>query len=340
MPNSPINVLITLPFSSSLVTRLEEISPRLRITVQAAKKIEDLPEGILNHCEVLYTSHLLPTPEQTPGLRWIQFHSSGIDHAIKAPILQKTDLIATTNSGATSSQAAEYVLAMLLTLGHRIPALIKNQEKKEWPSDRWERFSPTELRDSTVGLVGYGAINRQVAYLLRNFGATVLAVKRNAMQPVHRGYTPEGLGDPEGDLVHRLYPIQAIKSMLKECDFVVVAVPLSQNTRDLINADVLAAMRPNAYLVDVSRGYVIDHKALIKALQERKIAGAALDVFSEEPLPAADPLWKMPNVILTPHIAGISKHFDERTVTLFAENLDRYINNQPLLNQFNHQQGY
>jgi phosphoglycerate dehydrogenase-like enzyme len=231
-------------------------------------------------------------------------------------------------------------LTMLLALGRQLPALSAQQKKTEWPKDRWERFKPRELRNSTVGIIGYGSIGRQVARLLREFGATVLATKSDAMQPSDSGYTSEGMGDPSGDLVHRLYPAQAIKSMVKDCDFIIVCVPLTEKTRGLVNADVLAACKPTAYLVDVSRGGILDHAALIKALNEHKLAGAALDVFPEEPLPAKSPLWGMPNVILTPHIAGVSGRYDERAIALFAENLARYIADLPLYNIFNPQRGY
>jgi phosphoglycerate dehydrogenase-like enzyme len=340
MEHQPVNVLITLPFSTALVNQLQQISPRLRVSVSAAKRAEDIPSDLWERCEVLYTGQILPSLEQAPRLHWIQFHFTGIDHALQAPIMQKPDLLVTTSSGATAPQMAEYVLTMLLLFGRKVPALLANQKKADWPKDRWERFSPRELRNSTVGLVGYGSINRQVARLLREFGATVLASKRDVMHPADKDYAPEGTGDPEGDLVHRLYPAQALKSMLKECDFAVVAVPLNTETRGMINTEVLSAMKPDAFLIDVSRGGVIDHAALVKALQEHKIAGAALDVFPEEPLPANSPLWQMPEVIITPHIAGNSPNFNERTAALFAENLERYLNNQPLYNLFDPSRGY
>jgi phosphoglycerate dehydrogenase-like enzyme len=160
------------------------------------------------------------------------------------------------------------------------------------------------------------------------------------MHPEDTGYIPEGLGDPNGDYVHRLYPPQAIHSMLKECDFVIVTIPLTPTTRNLLGPTELAVLKPTAYLVDIGRGGVIDQAALIAALREHKLAGAALDVFPEEPLPADNPLWKLPNVILTPHIAGYSSAYDARAVALFAENLTRYLAGLPLYNQINLEKGY
>jgi phosphoglycerate dehydrogenase-like enzyme len=338
--SEPVNVLITVPFPEKLISKLNGVSPRLRISVSKAKKTDEISDEEWGKVEVLYTSRILPSPQQAPKLRWIQFHFAGIDHAVDAPILKKEDLVATTLSGGSASQMAEYVLMMLLGLGHRLPELINTQKRAEWPKDRWERFSPQELRQSNVGIVGYGSIGRQVARLLAPFGAQVLATKRDAMHPEDSGYTPEGQGDPQGDFVRRLYPPQALKSMIKVCDFVVVTIPLTEETRGMINAEVFEAFKPTAFLVDASRGGVVDHEALFEALKEKKLAGAALDVFPEEPLPTENPLWKMPNVLITPHIAGNTVFYDERAVELFAENLDRYLSGLPLYNRYRPEVGY
>lgn len=339
MPKT-VEVLITIPFEDALVNQLVNVSTQLNITVQKARKPEEIPPEILARTEVLYTNRVIPLPEQAPNLRWIQFHWAGVDHALEAPILKAPELVATHLSGASVSQMAEFAVTMLLALGHHLPDLNALQKHSEWPADRWERFTPLELRDSTVGIVGYGSIGRQIARLLFAFGAKVLATKRDAMHPEDTGYIPEGLGDPNGDYVHRLYPPQAIHSMLKECDFVIVTIPLTPITRNLLGPTELAVLKPTAYLVDIGRGGVIDQAALIAALRDRKIAGAALDVFPEEPLPADNPLWKLPNVILTPHIAGYSSAYDARAVALFAENLTRYLAGLPLYNQINLEKGY
>jgi phosphoglycerate dehydrogenase-like enzyme len=338
--SEPVNVLITVPFPEKLISKLNGVSSRLRISVSKAKRPEEISDEEWGKVEVLYTSRILPSPQQAPNLRWIQFHFAGIDHAVDAPILRKEGLVATTLSGASATQMAEYVVMMLLALGHRLPDLINSQKRAEWPKDRWERFSPQELHESKVGIVGYGSIGRQVARLLAPFGAQVLATKRDAMHPEDHGYTPEDQGDPQGDFVRRLYPPQALKSMIKACDFVVVTIPLTEETRGMINAEAFNAFKSTAFLVDVSRGGVVDYEALIEALKEKKLAGAALDVFPEEPLPTESPLWKMPNVLITPHIAGNTSFYDERAVELFAENLDRYLSGLPLYNRYRPEVGY
>jgi len=338
--SDPIEVLITMPFPEPLTERLTEVSPRLNITVQKASKPEDISTDTWGKTEILYTNRVVPPPELTPNLRWIQFHWAGVDHIVDDPTMSRPNLVATTLSGAAVSQMAEYILMMLLSLGHRLPDLVEHQNRSEWPGDRWERFMPLEIRGSTVGIVGYGSIGRQVAHLLKTFGATVLATKRDAMHPKDTGYIPEGMGDPGGDMVHRLYPAEALRSMVKECDFVVVTVPKTSETIDLIGEEELGAFKPSGFLIDVSRGGIVNHNALTTALKERKISGAALDVFPEEPLPADNPLWKLPNVLITPHISGNTAFYDERAVEMFAVNLQRYLAGQQLYNRIDLDRGY
>lgn len=340
MSTQPVEVLVTVSFSEFLIEQLREISPRLRITVQGARKAEDVSAEVWRRSEVLYTNNVLPDPEKAPNLKWVQFHYAGVDSLLDAPIFSREDIIFTTLSGAAAPQVAEFALTMLLALGHKLPAILSNQERAEWPKDGWERFSPRELRGSTVGIIGYGSVGRELARLLQPFQVKILATKRDVMHPKDGGYSEQGLGDPDGDLFLRLYPSEAVRSMIKECDFVAVCVPLTGETRGLLGEDELRAMKPTAYLVDVSRGEVIHPRALLSALQENRIAGAALDVFPEEPLPANHPLWRLPNAILSPHVAGYSPKYNERAVALFSENLERYLEGAPLLNRFEIQRGY
>ncbi|NJD59995.1 MAG: D-2-hydroxyacid dehydrogenase [Anaerolineales bacterium] len=338
--DDPIEILITLPFSDELMKKVADVSPRITLEKIVARKLEEVNDEVWKRVEVLYTNRVLPKPEQAPRLRWIQFHWAGLDHALDEAILQKEGLAITSMSGASAPQMAEHAISMMLALGHHLPDLIAYQRKAEWPSGRWELFTPRELRDSTVGIVGYGSIGRQIARLLQVFGTTVLATKRDIRHPEDTGYIPDGLGDPGGDLVNRLYPPEALCSMLKECDYVVVCLPRTSATKNLLGAKELAACKPGAYLVDISRGEILDHNALIPLLRERKLAGAALDVFPVEPLPADSPLWKLPNVIITPHIAGFSPHYDERAAELFTQNLRRYLEQLPLYNRLDPALGY
>lgn len=340
MSEGIFEVLSTIPFTETQQGVLQKISPQLHFTIQAARRPDEISNDQWARTEVLYTDRILPAVNLAPRLKWVQLHFTGIDFASDSPLVRRPGVITTHLSGAAVPQMAEYLLMMLLALGHRLPDAIANQQHAEWPRDRWERFSPRELRGSTVGLVGYGSVNREVARLLQGLEVTILAAKRNAMEPRDGGYTIPGLGDPDGNCFSRLYPFQALKSMLKDCDFVVVMVPLTPQSRSLMGAAELAAMKSTAYLIHAGRGGVVDQPALLEVLQDRRIGGAALDVFSEEPLPPASPFWKLPNVLITPHIGGISPNYLNRAVDLFATNLGRYVKGEPLFNQLDLDQGY
>jgi len=334
-----VDVLITLAFPEPLLERLRAVSPQLRIHVHPAQKPEELPTELLPDIEVLYTHRALPDPSAVPSLRWIQFHFAGIDHVEQHPLLA-SNLQITTLSGAAMPQMAEFALMAILSLGHRLPGIMADRLKKRWTEDRFERFRPLELHGSTVGLVGYGSVAREVARLCRAFGARILATKRDLMQLDDLGHVPETLGDPHAEIPDRIYPPQALASMASECDFLVVCVPLTAETRGLVGRKVFAAMKPTAFLVDISRGGVVDHGALVEALTEKRFAGAALDVYPVEPLPENSPLWEMPNLILSPHLAGASGEYFQRAADLFSENLRRYLTGQPLLNLYHPKLGY
>lgn len=335
-----IDVLITVGISEELAASLRQISPRLRITVNPTRRAEEIPAELWARTEILYTDRVLPAVALVPNLRWIQFHTAGIDFSLDSPVVKQPGVMITTLSGAAAAQVAEYAVMMMLSLGHKLGEIYTYQSRSDWPKDRWERFAPLELRGSTIGIIGYGSIGREIARLLQPFDVKILAAKRDVMHPSDEGFNLPGLGDPQGDFFTRLYPFQALRQMLRDCDFVVCTVPLTAETRGLVGKNELEAMKPTAYLIDIGRGGVIDPEALLEVLQNRKIAGAGLDVFAEEPLPSNSPFWRLSNVIVTPHIAGVSLRYTERAMILFRENLERYLNDTPLLNRFEESRGY
>ncbi len=336
---SEVLVLITLSFPEPLVERLRALSPRLQVRVYPARNGHDLPVDLLQDVEVLYTHHALPDPATVPNLRWVQFHFAGVDAIVDHPLLH-SDVLVTTLSGASAPQLAEYALMGMLALGRRVPRMVADKAAKKWAEDKFERFQPRELLGATVGIVGYGSAGREVARLCRAFGATVLATKRDLRSLRDQGYQLKDLGDPTADLVERLYPPKAVASMASLCDFLVITAPRTAETWNMIDRQVFAALRPTAFLVDLSRGGVVDHNALIEALAQKRLAGAMLDVYPDEPLPESSPLWEIPSVLLSPHIAGASGDYFERATELFAENLRRYLSDQPLLNLYDPQRGY
>ena len=330
-------ILTQSPIPEPFIQTLRGVSPRLSIRHHTANTLDELGE-VWADVEVLYTTSLLPMPEQAPRLRWVQGHFAGVDQVIDHPIVARVRL--TTTSGIHAVNMGEYTLMMMLAFAHRLPGMLEHQARAEWPKDRWRLFVPRELRESTVGIVGYGSIGREVARLAKACGMRVLASKRDPQRRVDDGWRLAGTGDPDGVGVDRLYSHTALREMLPECDYVVVAAPLTPETRGLIGAENLHLMKRDAVLINVARGGVVDQAALVEALKGGVIGGAALDVFATEPLPSNSPLWRLPNVIISPHISGFTPHYDERAMTLFADNLRRYVNGESLLNEVNLTRGF
>ena len=337
-----INLLVTFKMSEDAQSRIKCISDRINLKVIPVKNADEISQEEWQPVNVLFTQDVLPDPELTPNLRWVQFRFAGIDPFLDHPLVQCKNVIATTMSGAINSQIAEYVLMAILAMGQKLPKIINLQREKHWPKgkEKWDAFVPIELRDSTVAIVGYGSIGRQVARLLQPFNPTILAVKKDVFHPEDSGYVPDGMGDPHGDFFTRLYPMEAIESVLEESDFVVLTLPLTDSTFNIIDAQAFSVMKPSAYLINVGRGELVDESAMILALEENRIAGAVLDVFEDEPLPEDNPLWDMSNVIISPHISGLSRHFEEDTISLFVENLNRYLMDVPLYNRIDPELGY
>jgi phosphoglycerate dehydrogenase-like enzyme len=178
-----------------------------------------------------------------------------------------------------------------------------------------------------------------------NMGQYVMAQILSFASKVNRsmvdhGYTIPGTGDPEGMMADRIYPTEATRLVLTECDYIVVTLPLTAKTHHLLDEDLFKTMKPNCFLVNVGRGELINEAALIRALENKWIAGAGLDIFEEEPLPSDSPLWSMSNVVISPHISGFTPHYDDRAIDVFVENLRRYLNYEPLINLVDRDSGY
>ncbi|MGH7907466.1 MAG: D-2-hydroxyacid dehydrogenase, partial [Candidatus Binataceae bacterium] len=189
-------------------------------------------------------------------------------------------------------------------------------------------------------IIGYGSIGRATARLASAFGMKVLALKRNPSVLTDPGWSPTGVGDPEGRIPDRIFGPEEREAILSESDFVIAILPLTQATRRFIGASELAAMKPHAFLINIGRGEVVEQTALIEALENRRICGAGLDVFEREPLEPESPLWDMEEVIMTPHMAGPFRGYLDLSCELFAENLRRFSGGQPLLNEIDWSLGY
>lgn len=287
----------------------------LRVVIDPTQLSSELAEA-----EVLVTISFPPeAASQAPRLRWIQMTSSGID-----PLLPWRALLghcAVTNArGMHADQMADYAMAAMFMLHWDVPRILRDQA-----SAAWRREAKAPLAGRTLGVIGLGAIGQEIARRARCAGMEVLGVNRsgNAVGSVAEVYRQERLHD-----------------VLPRCDFVVLVLPATAETSGLINAAALRLMKPTASLINFARGSVVEEQALIDALRDRTIKGAVLDVFAVEPLPADSPLWSMPNVIVTPHIAGMSGDYETRFAASFAENLARYGRGDPLLNTVDLARGY
>ena len=330
-----VRVVVAADFDEALIDRIRAVSPRLDV----ASHRKGGPLEIVAAAEVLLVQGWMPRPDQAPDLRWVQLMSAGADHAMKRPLVTDTDIVVTTASGIHASPIGEYCMAMILALAYEVPRFLDLQARRDWLAP--DLYVPRTLRGQTIGIVGYGSIGRELARLAAGFGMHVIAVKRDPTTMADDGgFTMPGTGDPTGAIPVSVHPPEELAAVVAGCDVVVSTLPGTPATRHLIDAAVLGAMRSTAVLVNIGRGAVIDEAALIEVMTQRRIAGAALDVFEEEPLPAESPLWSLPNVIVTPHISGNSDRYDAMVADVFVENLGRYLDGRPLLNVLDRRLGY
>lgn len=255
-----------------------------------------------------------------PTLRWVHTVSAGIDRALTA-LPTDRNIVITNAAGVFDVPIAEMVLAYILAVAKRLPEFLSQQR-----AHRWHLLRLREVADLTVGIVGLGGIGTEVACRCKALGMGVLATRR---QP-----------DLGGAFADEVWGPDRLPDLLRASDFVVIALPATPETRGLIGADELALMRADAWLINVARGVIVDQPALLETLQEGRIAGAALDVFVEEPLPEDSPLWGLPNVILTPHNSWSTPAMKTREAALFLDNLERYLNGSPLRNVVDPARGY
>ena len=260
--------------------------------------------------------------EAAPRLKWIQLTSAGADRLLNSGFVEQ-GITVTTVSGLHAAPIGEFILGAMLQWAKGAPRTARAQLRHEWV-----RFAPTELHGKTVGIVGLGHIGAEAGRLAKSFGCRVIATKRSATEP-HRGLYADAI-----------LPTSELPRLLAESDYAVICVPLTNETRGLIGERELRMMKPAAFLINIARGPVIVEGALIRALREGWIAGAALDVFDQEPLPADSPLWDLENVILTPHVSGGTEIYNQRATEIFAANLRRYLDGAPLENVVDPDRGY
>lgn len=270
-------------------------------------------------------------PEQLASaqkLRWIHSPAAAV-HQLMFPELVNSDIILTNARDVHGPVVAEHVIAVIFALAKKIPECVRLQERHVWGQEQlWaERPRPREVAGATLGLIGLGSIGREVARRAAALGMRVIAVREHPDRE-----KPKGLDE--------VWPNASLPRLLALSDCVVLAVPITPSTRGLMNAERIAMMKPDACLINVGRGPLVEESALAAALRENRIAGAALDVFEKEPLPPASPLWDLENLLITPHSAGMTEKLWERHYTQIRDNLRRYLSGEPLLAVVDKQKGY
>ncbi|HXF62246.1 MAG TPA: D-2-hydroxyacid dehydrogenase [Caldilineaceae bacterium] len=259
-------------------------------------------------------------------LRWIQSPSSGVNYFLDIPELVASDCLLTSASGTHGAAVADSAMAMILAFTRGIRQSVRHQQERVW---RPGEIRPTlvELTGATMGIIGCGAIGRALAKRAKAFDMCVNAV--------------DLFPNNKPAYVDELWGLDRLDDLLRTSDYVVVMVPYTAQTANMIGAREIGLMRPDAMLVVMSRGGIVDQDALVQALQEKRIAAAALDVFKPEPLPADHPLWGLDNVLITAHIAGGTQHEGKYVLEIFTENLDRFLHNRlPLRNQVDKLAGF
>ena len=330
-------VLVTMPFTDAQLDRLRAVSPRLDVNRADASTAD------YTRTNVLYAVAPPRDLARAPDLRWVQVHMAGVNTLHDHPLYAKSTVPITTSSGVHAATVAEYAITALLALAHRVPRMVEWKARGGWPPDleRWPLFVPSEVRGATLGIIGYGSIGRELARIATTaFAMTVLACKRDPSRRVDDGYTLPGTGDPEGRLPAAWFAPDRLPELLRRADVVVNAAPLTRETEHMIDARALATMKPSAYFINVGRGPSVDEAALAQALRDQRIAGAAVDVFTQEPPAANHPLYGVENVIVSPHVSGFLPSYDDKCTDLFAENLRRFLEGRPLLNLVDRAKGY
>ena len=310
------------------LNKLRQAVPDVQIiTLTDQKKWEQFKaKNDLSKVNVTFGAMNINWLKHLPNLRWVQLTSAGVDKLkMDTPETKERNIIITTSAGTHAVQIAEHIIALMLTLSRDLQRSIRRQIEHKWfRRSHWSTMG--ELNEKTMGLIGVGKVGQMAAKKAKALDMKVIGMRRNPTLSV--------------PFVDKMYGTDGLMDLLSSSDWVVIAAALTAETRGLIGVNELKAMKKTACIINIARGPIIQEKVLIQALQEGWIAGAGLDVFEEEPLPADSPLWDMENVVITPHIAGEPPlHFEIR-FEIFTENLKRYRAGKPLINEVDKERGY
>ncbi|KAH8898094.1 D-isomer-specific 2-hydroxyacid dehydrogenase-like protein [Thozetella sp. PMI_491] len=362
--------VLQFPEPTEFVARLRVKHPWLEVTwVQQSYGITHwdssttLDEGLYKDATLLTTLSAIPKPEQAPNLKFIQLLPAGVDHILSEPIFQKEGVQIATTSGIHAPQIAEWVVMQILVAYHHFRYLDARQHEARWVAHAELLESQGLVRDMTsarVGILGYGSIGRQIARVCHSMGSEIVAFtaspRTTPESRVDHGFCLPGTGDPEGRLPVEWYhglDKHSLQHFLKQdLDVVVVCLPLTKASHHLIGPEELSVLgqarrdgtRPGTLIINVARGQIIDQEALIASLKKPVasggLRGAALDVTDPEPLPADSELWRLPNVVVHPHVSGLNSQHQKRFLAVLEENLARFEKGEPLVNVVEKSKGY
>jgi len=308
--------------------------PGLRVTVEEnldEQETWSLPGEMAGGVHALLTSYAPANLRAMTALEWIQISSVGYTQLVGLG-LPDAGVRACNARGIFDVPIAEWNVSMMVNLARDLRGMIRNQEAGVW--DRAARYQQ-EVRGAVVGIWGYGGIGRETARLCKAMGMRVHVLSRAGVQPRAGVYCVPGTGDPEGLLPDRVFLPEEREAFLRGLDILLISMPLTDQTRGIVGEAELRALPERAFVLNPARGPIVNEAALLRALREGWIAGAALDTHYIYPMPPDHPLWSFPNVIMTPHISGstLSPHFKGRLWDILAANVDRWLSGRPLLNE-------
>jgi phosphoglycerate dehydrogenase-like enzyme len=322
-------LLVSHRFRTDYGTRVAAAAARKKITAEFLALPRD-PAARLSDAECAraeiaffsgdvfpdYSRQFFSAVRKAPQLKWLHAFNAGVDHPIYDELLARGVRL-TTSSGSAAESIAQTAIMGLLALARGFPRWMVAQRSRKWDPER--KVLPRDLRGQTAVVAGLGRIGAEIARLARALGLKVIGIRRSPRRPV--------------DSVDELHPPAALPGLLARCDWLIIACPLTPETRGMVNAAMLSSLPRGARVINVARGEIVSEPALIDALKSGHLAGAYLDVFETEPLPAASPLWDMPNVLVTPHNSATASGNDERVLEIFLDNLERWHRGVPLVNE-------
>jgi phosphoglycerate dehydrogenase-like enzyme len=319
-----ISVIVLGDKAEPTLKRLDELGPEVKVTI--AKTADELGDAVAA-ARVLFNwsgnrGGIESILKKAPKIEWIHTRSAGLD-SLLFPELIEHAVTLTNGTGTFSQSLGEFVITGALYWAKDLPRMLRSKAER-----RWDVFNVSELSTQTMGIVGHGDIGRAIARRAKAFGMRVLALRRD---PAPR---------PGDEDVDRVYATKDIHQMLPECDYVVVSAPLTPTTKHLMSTAEFHAMKPDAIVMNVGRGPVIDEAAMVEALASKRIRGAALDVFEVEPLPKESPLWNMDNVLISCHTADHTKDWLDDAINFFLAQFARWTAGKPLKNVVDKRAGY